>query len=198
MIVQLAIPWRSSAPVCALYVDERGPYPSLLGAEKCWDSERDAREYEGPNPVIAHPPCGPYSRLKAFCSKQDRTLAPIAVEQVRAFGGVLEHPAHSELWPAMRLPKPGWFTDRFGGWTLELDQVDYGHRAKKATWLYIVGVDRSIVLPKMNALEPTAVVDSCVPSDERDLPAMSSRSRHLTPPDFARFLVWLASSVRFG
>lgn len=72
--------------IAALYIDPRGPYPSIPGVE-CWDAERDARNYAGPWPVVAHPPCGPWSKLKGMCWKQDRSLAPIAVGQVRRWGG---------------------------------------------------------------------------------------------------------------
>lgn len=42
--------------VAALYVDPRGPYPKLVA--EWYDAARDARTYEGPLPVVAHPPCG--------------------------------------------------------------------------------------------------------------------------------------------
>ncbi len=85
-------------PVAALYVDPRGPYPKLLGPETCWDEARDARTYAGPWPVIAHPPCRNWGLLKHLATGDDSDCAPRAVEQVRAFGGVLEHPARSSLW----------------------------------------------------------------------------------------------------
>ena len=92
--------------VAALYVDPRGPYPSMPGVD-CWDERRDARNYAGPHPVVAHPPCGPWSRLRFFCRHQARELAPLAVAQVRRWLGVLEHPMGSLLWREMALPLPG-------------------------------------------------------------------------------------------
>jgi len=66
-----------------------------------------------------------------------------ALDAVRQFGGVLEHPAHSHAWRAFGLPRParaGWTqTILERGWTCEVDQAAYGHRANKRTWLYYVG-----------------------------------------------------------
>ncbi len=74
--------------IAALYVDPRGPYPSLEGVE-AWDASRDARNYRGPHPVIAHPPCGPWGNMAHWCTRQDPTLAPLAVQQLLKWGGVL-------------------------------------------------------------------------------------------------------------
>jgi hypothetical protein len=74
----------------ALYVDPRGPYPKLVA--DWYDAERDARTYAGPWPVVAHPPCGSRSKLRHLYKRDDGDCAPRALEQVRAFGGVLEHP----------------------------------------------------------------------------------------------------------
>jgi len=90
--------------VVALYVDPRGPYPSLV--REWYDEARDAKTYAGPWPVIAHPPCGPWGRLRHLSKKDDPSLALRAVNQVRLFGGVLEHPLGSLLFRTAGLPLP--------------------------------------------------------------------------------------------
>src|SRR5690606_41666905 len=42
--------------VAALYVASGGAYYELDGVDP-WDEARDARLYDGPHPVVAHPPC---------------------------------------------------------------------------------------------------------------------------------------------
>jgi hypothetical protein len=139
--------------VAALYIDPRGPYPALLGADACWDEARDARLYEGPWPVVAHPPCRNWGSLRHLATADDSDCGPRAVEQVRRWGGVLEHPARSTLWAHCGLPKPGELPDAYEGRTIEVCQVDWGHVARKRTWLYLVGVESLGQLPP--AREPT-------------------------------------------
>ena len=179
------------ATVAALYVDKLGPYPKLPNVD-CWDEQRDARLYAGPHPVVAHPPCGPWSRLRFFCKHQPKDLAPLAVEQVRRWGGVLEHPQASKLWDHCNLPLPGGLPDEFGGWSVEVDQVSWGHRARKTTWLYIVGVRPSSVT-FLRGGTPT----HCVNSRNRNthLLELSAAGRRRTPPSFAEFLVSIARQV---
>lgn len=60
-------------------------------------------------------------------------------------GGVLEHPEASAAWSAFGLIAPprdgGWIAaGDFIGWTCCVEQGHYGHRARKATWLYAAGV----------------------------------------------------------
>lgn len=92
-----------------------------------YDAERDARTFSGGMPVVAHPPCRAWS---AFCGHQakpepgEKELGPWCVEQVRNSGGVLEHPAHSRLWQACDLPRPG-ERSRGGLWSMWIEQ----HRA---------------------------------------------------------------------
>lgn len=175
--------------VAALYVDPRGPYPSMPGVE-CWDESRDARAYAGPHPVVAHPPCGPWGRLHRFCTRQDASLGPIAVEQVRRWGGVLEHPKASRLWQHCSLPLPGELPDAFGGRTAEVAQVNWGHRAQKDTWLYIVTPTVGAVeLPR--GAQATHVVTTSR-SNRKALPECGKVERRLTPQAFAAFLVDIA------
>jgi len=183
-----------SVPVAALYVDPRGPYPKLPGVD-AWDESRDARAYSGPWPVVAHPPCGPWGRLRHMCTKQDPSCGLRAVEQVRAFGGVLEHPEYSTLWDRCGLPKPGELPDAFGGRTVRVEQVAWGHSCRKATWLYYVGVT-------LSGLRSGGTPTHCVSRDARrarrnryTLKRTGTRANMLTPPAFAEWLVSLARSV---
>ncbi|MGK5038700.1 hypothetical protein [Janthinobacterium sp. LB3P118] len=125
--------------VAALFVRANSIYKTMPGVD-AWDAERDARKFGGGMPVIAHPPCRAWGQLRMLANPRpdEKELATWAVSQVRQFGGVLEHPARSTLWPVAGLPRPGQ-RDEFGGWTLPIFQSSWGHRAEKPTFLYIVG-----------------------------------------------------------
>lgn len=192
--------------VAALYVDTaRGPYASISGVA-CWGyasrdgrqrdlfaPTRDARSYDGPFPVIAHPPCGPWGRFwwNYKGGEGAKECGPRAVAQVRAFGGVLEHPAHSGLWTACGLPLPGGAADAHGGRTVLVNQCDWGHKARKPTWLYYVGCE---VPPTPPEREPTHVMVRLV-RNNNDRPEVPKAERHITPPLFA---AWLLRMVRSG
>lgn len=184
--------------VAALYVDPRGPYHSMPGVD-CWDVEKDARLYDGSHPIVAHPPCGPWSKLRHIYKGDEYDCAPRALEQVRAFGGVLEHPAHSALWAYFDLPKPGDATDGFGGRTWYVEQVDWGHCCVKPTWLYIVGADQRSVSGRIARRNGTGTATHCIctgPRQKQRLPAASRRKKLLTPPPFAELLVSIARTSR--
>ena len=197
--------------VAALYVDPRGPYPALLGPELCWDVARDARRYDGPHPVVAHPPCGPWSRLRHNYRGSEHDCAPIAVGQVRRWGGVLEHPAGSLLFgPEPRcgldvtLPLPGEEPDPYGGFTTEVRQVEWGHVARKRTWIYVVGVHQGVVssileAPPYPGREPTHWVSGGGTGRGRVPPGIkvcSAQQRRRTPLKFAEALITLARTAR--
>ena len=190
--------------VAVLFARRDSIYKTLPGCD-VWDIERDARRWPGGCPVVAHPPCRAWGRLRHFAKPRpdEKDLAPWAVEQVRRYGGVLEHPSYSSLWPAMWLPNPGSGMDEFGGWTLPILQWWWGHRADKPTWLYIVGCQPSEIpdIPLRSGLAECVVVRPRRRKDGTRLrkgmagwrPEITKAEREHTPPDLARWLVELAS-----
>jgi hypothetical protein len=48
--------------IAALFVEKDGPYYGIDDVDP-WDEERDARKYQGPHPVVAHPPCQLWGRF---------------------------------------------------------------------------------------------------------------------------------------
>jgi hypothetical protein len=112
--------------LAALYVDPTGPYSNLPGVDP-WDEARDARQYAGPHPVIAHPPCqrwgrywsgGPSAKVKRI-KGDDGGCFEAALASVRHYGGWTD-------------------PDQYGGRSCCVAQGNYGHAAQKLTWLYAV------------------------------------------------------------
>ena len=143
--------------IAALYVATGGCYFNLPDVD-AWDEKRDARQYAGPWPVVAHPPCQRWGKLWAGQplwikrtgerkeKGDDGGCFVAALAAVRKWGGVLEHPWGSHAWPHFNLntpPREGrWIMADFeGGWTCCVEQGRYGHYARKPTLLYAVGCD---------------------------------------------------------
>jgi hypothetical protein len=195
--------------VAALYVDPRGPYPGIPGVE-CWDETRDARNYAGPHPVVAHPPCGPWGALKHMRvpnrerRTQDADCAGFAVAAVRRWGGVLEQPARSLMFREFGMPSPFGGQDQHGGWTLHCCQVEWGHPARKQSWIYVVGTERFLAMPPFPGRRPTHWVSGGRIIDRKGsggivppgIKVCSAQQRRRTPPAFAEFLVELARKCR--
>lgn len=164
-----------------------------------WDIDRDARGYRGNAPVVAHPPCRAWGRLRSFAKPRDdeKLLACFAIDAVRRCGGVLEHPAASSLWPTCGLPAPGEGFDDFGGWSLQVPQFWWGHRAFKSTWLYIVGVAPSEIPRIPLVLGEASHVVGLYSGRDRSIArkSISKAEREATPPKFAAWLLDLASKA---
>ena len=139
--------------VAALYVAKNGCYFGVDNVDP-WDQHRDARQYAGPHPVVAHPPCERWGRYWGGAPLtwprlklgDDHGCFAAALAAVRQWGGILEHPEGSHAWRAFHLNVPprdgGWVNADFeGGWTCCVEQGAYGHRARKATWLYACKVE---------------------------------------------------------
>lgn len=143
--------------IAALFVAKDGCYFAVLGVDP-WDEARDARQYTGPFPVVAHPPCQRWGKLWAGqplwikrtgerkVKGADDGCFASALASVRRWGGILEHPWGSHAWAHFGLNKPpregGWIAADFhGGWTCCVEQGRYGHYARKPTLLLAYHVD---------------------------------------------------------
>lgn len=195
--------------VAALFVDPHGVYAGLPDVE-VWDEARDARLYAGPHPVVAHPPCARWGSL-AYVNQamhgyqvgDDGGCFEAALRSVRTYGGVLEHPANSLAWSTFQLPRPvrsGWARSlEDSGWSTEVSQVTYGHRARKRTWLYYVGSSPPPELDWRDA-EGECIVGDLWHGDGRrlgrgDRPRMYQREALATPEAFRDVLLGMARSA---
>lgn len=201
--------------IAALYVQTNGCYFGLEGVDP-WDKPRDARQYAGPCPVVAHPPCERWGRFwhgstrkpHQFKLGDDDGCFEAALAAVRRWGGVLEHPCDSQAWEAFGLnapPRGGrWVpADFHGGWTCYVEQGFYGHISRKPTWLYALGQE----LPELHwgkgaqRLHPTALARYGYEKARRiGMMAMiggkrKKEIRDATPPEFRDLLLFIARGV---
>lgn len=197
--------------IAALFVAKDGPYFGLDQVDP-WDEARDAMTYCGPHRVIAHPPCqrwgrywhgGPSAKVRRKKGDDGGTFKS-AILSVRQFGGVLEHPEASHAFHHFNLPIPKWHggwtdPDEFGGRSCCVAQGHYGHRARKMTWLYGVGIDFRDL--KWGPTKPLDRMDLGYHSKEERARAvktgvcqrLSHRQRLLTPEPFRDLLISLVT-----
>jgi hypothetical protein len=208
-----------SMNVQALFIDPKGVYPRLLGDENCWDFERDARTYQGSDPVIAHPPCNLWVNMAQLNYRRyggdhnkpgnDSGKFASALDNVMRVGGVLEHPAGSMAFEHFRLPKPrqgSWqrhtyqhrvsvngryFTQESVIYVCEVSQATYGCRAQKLTWLLFRG-NRQPTPMNWTITEGTHQIGWF----DRKKPTLSKREASHTPEKFATALIELAKWSR--
>lgn len=198
--------------IAALYVQTNGAYYGLPDVDP-WDEQRDARLYAGPWSVVAHPPCERWCRFAKQVEQRfgyrvgdDGGTFYAAYDAVRRFGGVLEHPAESLAWGAYGLPVPrstvGWTTSLLdGGSSCYVEQGRYGHRARKATWLYACGVDPLPSLRWGRRIDSEGGVHKWgsylykgAPNHER--PRLRADELAVTPPAFRDELLAMARSAQ--
>lgn len=203
--------------IAALFVARGGVYFGLDHVDP-WDVRRNAKKYSGPWPVVAHPPCARWCRLAGLVEARQAANAQLrldhdmltvkrgadggcfaaALQHVRSFGGVLEHPEASAAWPFFGLHKPpfrgGWIqADAVGGMTCRVEQGHYGHRARKGTWLYACGVAN---LPELiwGRSRATARISDARRTD-RTVELLGTKDRLATPIPFRDLLLSIARSA---
>jgi len=119
--------------VACLWLMRGSAYYAIRGTD-CWGVQRDARLYAGPHPIVAHPPCGPWGKLRHRC-RESREDGIIAMDLVHRWGGVVEHPVGSSLFR------------EFGHWwaprITTINQGEWGCLCLKPTMLYWVGSERT-------------------------------------------------------
>lgn len=196
------------ADVVALFVDAKGSYPQAVA--EWYDEKRDARSYTGELPIVG-PPCQRWCRLAGLVEARwghkrgdDGGLFEYALATLRRVGGVIEHPAYSDAWEAYGLPKPptggGWVPGAVPGeeWTCYVEQWRYGHKAKKATWLYYCGIQPPPALrfgSVADADAPASAGVSWCGNKTRGAvrPRLTHKEAIHTPPEFQTMLLDLAA-----
>jgi hypothetical protein len=188
--------------VAVLFARADSIYKTMEGVD-VYDMARDARTFQGGAPIVGHPPCrawGALSHMKRVKPRQDeKALAPWCVAQIRQDGGVLEHPKGSKLWRYLGLPEPDCLPDEYGGFTLLIDQYDWGHLAHKATRLYICGLSMGDVppMPPPNTAPTQWSIAGASPNGGvKGTHRITDAQREHTPPALAEWLVELARRTR--
>ena len=189
--------------ISALFVQADGCYFGMKDIDP-WDESRDATNYTGPNPVIAHPPCQKWGKMAAINFKRwggehnrpqkDGNCFISALYSVTRWGGVLEHPAQTYAWKRYLLEKPvrGKWIRSGKGWVCEVWQSAYGHRANKATWLYYVGYKKPFDLIWDRPKGTHQIGGADQRGKHKNKPTLRGRSASATPKEFKELLIRLA------
>lgn len=200
--------------IAALFVSPSGPYFKSEGVEPWGIPYKDARFYPGPYPVVAHPPCerwGKFStggmyRPGTKKRGEDNGCFQSALNSVRKWGGILEHPWGSKAWEhfGISLPdkKGGWFPAGDGiGYTCLVEQGNYGHKARKPTLLYTVRCARIELVwgksPDKWREDPTKS-ERWKKRAEKDgvCVLLSKKDRTNTPEEFKNLLLYIARTSK--
>lgn len=179
-----------------LFCQSNSIYYRLGRLYKCdvWDEKRNALHYDGMTACIHHPPCRLWSRMRSFSTadEYEKYLALWSIRHVRNNGGILEHPQASSLFKVANLPLPG-HKDEWG-FTIEVDQFHFGHKARKRTWLYICGISERHELLEYRRIpgSPKFTVSTSLDSDKKEI---EKNLRSATPKKFARWLVKIVCKI---
>lgn len=160
--------------------------------------------YTGNNPVVAHPPCQLWGKMAKINyirwggehnkPGNDGGCFKFALETVNRVCGVLEHPAESYAWKEYGLVKPlhRQWTKSGDGWTCEVWQSAYGHKARKRTWLYYRGKTK----PKDPIWDRPQGTHQIGFHDQRgklaNKPTLSRYESNATPKAFIDYLIEIA------
>lgn len=190
--------------IAALFVETNGVYFNVPDVDP-WDKERNALNYNGEYPVVAHPPCQLWGRFAKINYARwggdhnkpgnDGGLFKHALKCVREYGGVLEHPASTYAWEHYGLVKPkgvGWINTRENEWVCEVWQSAYGHLARKKTWLFYCGKQKpkELLWDRLKGSHQIGFYDQR--GKGKNKPTLSGKKASATPLAFRDELIELA------
>ena len=190
--------------VAALFVETGGAYFNHSDIEP-WDINKNALNYKGDYPVVAHPPCQLWGRFAKInyarwggdhnIPGNDGGCFKHALNCVRKLGGVLEHPASTYAWKAHDLIAPkgiGWIKTGKNEWVCEVWQSAYGHLARKKTWLFYCGKTKPKELnwERKDGTHQIGFYDQR--GKKKNKPTLSGKKASATPPSFRAELIELA------
>lgn len=190
--------------IAALFVQADGCYSNLENVD-AWPESRDARLYNLSLPVVAHPPCQLWGNMAAVNYARwggehnkpgsDGGCFASALRSVIRCGGVLEHPKNSRAFAAHGIAKPkgiGWQMVGLHEWVCEVWQSAYGHRANKATWLYLYSKEKPHELNWSRPKGDFQIGFQDQRGKARNKPTLGKRESNATPVAFRDELIKLA------
>ena len=159
-----------------------------------YDLHRDAFTYYDRIPLIAHPPCRLFSRLRKFSSApvSEKKCAFFALSKVRQFGGILEHPRSSTLWKTGNFDITG-NVDNYGGFLRSVNLSWFGYPCEKKTMLYFVGISPA-QLPAF-PLSFDCITHTIGSTSLQSLPEISKTSRSTTPVEMINYFIQVITII---
>ena len=153
--------------IAALYVETGGCYFGLPDIDP-WDEKRDARLYDGPYPVIAHPPCTRMANSGVMWLEK-RNLWDDLDEATTFFNHFVEYgKAGNKI--AIENPIPHKYAvEKIGKYSQVIQPYMFGHTERKATCLWLFG------LPELK--ETNNVME-----EMKKLPKNEQQRIHYLPP----------------
>lgn len=136
--------------------------------------ERDGFLFDGDSPLIAHPPCAQWSKIRGLSKpdKKEKDFATFCWDLVNRNGGIFEHPVGSSFFKYVNADKRKLY---------KIDQRHFGFEATKATILYCHNVE---LMPQpLDFTPPTKRVDQ-----------LAYKKRSLMP---LRFCYYLTDSIYY-
>ena len=166
----------------------------------CYDVKRNAFNYTGRTPLIAHPPCRLFSRLRMLSSASpiEKKCAYFALARIRQFGGILEHPRSSTLWLNGNFKLDG-SVDEYGGFLRSVNLSWFGFPAQKKTMLYFCGINPGQLPPFPLSLDAvTHVISSSSNNGKKELSALyRSKTPQLMIDYFLKVLAIINDNTKY-